>query len=86
MQTFLISFIYLFTSALYVSGFLLAYLQRLAYNFDSCSSLLCMVPAHGLYKQDTCITVKVVRLTRLPLYFPVTFHKLCIKLLTLTFN
>jgi hypothetical protein len=40
MHKFLIYFIYLFASALHVSGFLLAYLQRQAYNFGSGSSLL----------------------------------------------
>jgi hypothetical protein len=34
---------YLFTSALHVSGFHLAHLQRQAYNFGSGSSLLLMV-------------------------------------------
>jgi hypothetical protein len=38
-------FIYLFTSALHVSGFLFAHLQRLVYNFGSGSSLLGMVLA-----------------------------------------
>jgi hypothetical protein len=45
MHTFLIYFIYLFTSALHVSGFLLAHLQRQVYNFGSGSSLLGMVSA-----------------------------------------
>jgi hypothetical protein len=36
-------FIYLFTSALKVSGFLLAHLQGQVYNFGSGSSLLVMV-------------------------------------------
>jgi hypothetical protein len=40
-------FIYLFTSALHVSGFLLAHLQRQAYNFGSGSSLLGMVSTPG---------------------------------------
>jgi hypothetical protein len=45
MYKFLIYFSYLLTSALHVSGFLLAHLQRAAYNFGSGSSLLCMVSA-----------------------------------------
>jgi hypothetical protein len=40
-------FIYVFTSALHVSGFLLAHLQRQVYNFDSGSSLLSMVSTPG---------------------------------------
>jgi hypothetical protein len=40
-------FTYLVTSALHVSGFLLAHLQRQAYNFGSGSSLLSMVSAPG---------------------------------------
>jgi hypothetical protein len=40
--------IYLFTSALHVSGFLLARLQGQVYNFGSGSSLLGMVSAPGL--------------------------------------
>jgi hypothetical protein len=40
-------FIYLFSSALHVSGFLLAHLQRQVYNFDSGSSLLGMLSAPG---------------------------------------
>jgi hypothetical protein len=47
MHKFLNVFYYQFTSALHVSGFLLAYLQRKAYNFGSGSSLLCMVSAPG---------------------------------------
>jgi hypothetical protein len=43
MHRFLIYF--LFTSALHVSGFLLAHLQRQVYNFGSGSSLLSMVSA-----------------------------------------
>jgi hypothetical protein len=40
-------FIYLFTSAINVSGFLLAHLQRQVYKFGSGSSLLGMVPVPG---------------------------------------
>jgi hypothetical protein len=40
-------FIYLFTSALHVSGFLLAHFQRQVYNFGSGSSLLGMVSGRG---------------------------------------
>jgi hypothetical protein len=40
--------IYQFTSALHVSGFLLAHLQRQVYNFGSGLSLLGMVSAPGL--------------------------------------
>jgi hypothetical protein len=40
-------FIYLFTSALHASGFLLAHLQRQVYNFGSGSSLLGTVSAPG---------------------------------------
>jgi hypothetical protein len=40
-------FIYVFTSALHVSGFLLAHLQRQVYNFGNGSSLLGMVSAAG---------------------------------------
>jgi hypothetical protein len=39
--------IYLFTSALHASGFLLAHLQRLVYNFGSGASLLGIVSAPG---------------------------------------
>jgi hypothetical protein len=39
--------IYLFTSALHVSGFLLAHIQRQMFNFGSGLSLLGMVPATG---------------------------------------
>jgi hypothetical protein len=46
MHKFLVYFIYLFTSALHVSGFLLAHLQRA--RMDSGSSLLGMVSAPGL--------------------------------------
>jgi hypothetical protein len=42
-----ILFYYLFTSALQVSGLLLAHLQRQAYIFGSGSSLLGMVSALG---------------------------------------
>jgi hypothetical protein len=45
MHKFFIYFIYLFTSALHVLGFLLAHLQRHVYNFGSSSSLLGMVSA-----------------------------------------
>jgi hypothetical protein len=38
-------FVYLFISALHVSGFLLAHFQRQVYNFGSGSSLLDMVSA-----------------------------------------
>jgi hypothetical protein len=47
MHTFLVYFIYLFTSALNVSGFLLAHIQMQAYNFGSGSSLLGMVSVPG---------------------------------------
>jgi hypothetical protein len=47
MHKFFIYFVYLFTSALRVSGFLLAYLQRQAQNLGSGSSLLGMVSAPG---------------------------------------
>jgi hypothetical protein len=47
MHNFLIYFIYLFTSALHVSGFLLAHLQRQAYKLGSALSLLGMVSAPG---------------------------------------
>jgi hypothetical protein len=48
-------FIYLFSSALHVSGFLLAHLQRQVYNFGSGSSLLSTVSAPGrwYHKQET---------------------------------
>jgi hypothetical protein len=36
-----------FTSALHISRFLLAHLERQVYNFGSCSSLLGMVSAPG---------------------------------------
>jgi hypothetical protein len=41
------NFFYQFTSALRVSGFLLAHLQRQVYNFSSGSSLLGMMSAPG---------------------------------------
>jgi hypothetical protein len=47
MHKFLVYFIYLFSSALQVSGFLLVHLQRQMYNFGSGSSLLGMVSAPG---------------------------------------
>jgi hypothetical protein len=40
-------FFCLFTSALHVSGFLLAHLQGQVYNFGSCSSYLGMFSAPG---------------------------------------
>jgi hypothetical protein len=43
----LFKFVYLFTSALHVSGFLLAHLQRQVYNFGSGSRLLGMLSAPG---------------------------------------
>jgi hypothetical protein len=46
-QVFKFYFIYLFNSALHVSSFLLAHLQRQVYNFGSGSSLLGMVSAPG---------------------------------------
>jgi hypothetical protein len=58
MHKFLIYFIYLFTSALHVSGFLLANLQRQAYNFSSSSSMLGMVSA----PQEIGTTAEVVLL------------------------
>jgi hypothetical protein len=42
-----LNFIYLFTSELYVSGFLLTSLQRQVYNFGSGSSILGIVSARG---------------------------------------
>jgi hypothetical protein len=39
--------LFMFTSVLHVSGFLLAQLQRQVHNFGSGSSLLGMVPAPG---------------------------------------
>jgi hypothetical protein len=45
MRKFLINL--LFTSALHVSGFLLAHLHRQVYNFGSGSSLLVMVLVPG---------------------------------------
>jgi hypothetical protein len=57
MHKFLIYFICLFTSALQVSGFLLAHLHRQVYNFGSGSSLLDMVSA-----QETLPTAEVLRL------------------------
>jgi hypothetical protein len=44
-QVFNFIFICLFTSALHVSGFILAHLQREVYNFGGGSSLLGMVSA-----------------------------------------
>jgi hypothetical protein len=41
------NFICVFTSALQVSGFLLAHLQRQVYNFDRGSNLLGMTSAPG---------------------------------------
>jgi hypothetical protein len=43
----LINFMYLFTTALHVSGFLLTQLQRQVNNFGSGSNLLGMVSAPG---------------------------------------
>jgi hypothetical protein len=51
MHTFFIYFIYLFTSALHVSGFLLAHLHRQVYNFGSGSSA-----------QETWTTAEIVHL------------------------
>jgi hypothetical protein len=45
--------VYLFTSALHVSGSLLANLQRQVYNFGSGSSLLGTVSASGLVRALT---------------------------------
>jgi hypothetical protein len=42
-----LKFIYLFTSALNVSGFILAHLQRQMCNFGGASSLQGMASAHG---------------------------------------
>jgi hypothetical protein len=47
MHKFFIDVIYLFTSILYISGFILAHLQRQGYNFDGGSSPLGMVSAPG---------------------------------------
>jgi hypothetical protein len=47
MHKFQIYFIYLFTSALHVSRFLLAHLQRQAYNIGSGSCILGLLSAPG---------------------------------------
>jgi hypothetical protein len=44
MHKFFIYFIYLFTSALHVSGFLLAHLQRQVYNFGYGVSARALTP------------------------------------------
>jgi hypothetical protein len=54
--------IYLFTSALHVSGFRLAHLQRQVYNFGSGSSLLGMVlaPERWHNTQETWTTAEYI--------------------------
>jgi hypothetical protein len=42
-----LNFVYLFTSVLHVSGFLLAHIQRQVYNFVSGASCLGMVSGLG---------------------------------------
>jgi hypothetical protein len=60
MPKFLIYFINLFTSALHVSGFLLAHLQRQVYNFGSGSSLIGMVSAPYPIKK-LCIKLVIIQ-------------------------
>jgi hypothetical protein len=60
--------IYLFTSALHVSDFLQAHLQRQVYKFSSALSLLCMVsaPIHNILSIVPQLSISQKALGTLP--------------------